>query len=261
MKPLLSIALTGLLLPLVSAHAQDSDKLLATVNDSRITASQVDSQARQLAAQGQQASQQQIVDELINLEVMQQEALKQKLDELPDVASELKTMRARVLANALLTQVAAGFTIEEADLKKEYERQVAENRVSEYLASHILLEDEARAAEIIAELNDGADFAEAAKKYSTGPSGPNGGDLGWFAEGSMVPEFSAAVAAMEPGNHSSEPVKTQFGFHIIKLMDKRNKDAQPFEAVAEQLRSAMIRSRVSDYIGGLRNGALIEMHE
>ena len=261
MKSLLSLALTGLLLPVVSTYAQDDDKLLATVNDSKITASQVDAQARQLAAQGQQASSQQIVDELINLEVMQQEALKLNLDALPDVASELKTMRARVLANALLTQVAADFTVDDADLKKEYERQIAENRVSEYLASHILLEDEARAADIITELNDGADFAEAAKKYSTGPSGPNGGDLGWFTEGSMVPEFSAAVASMEPGTHSSAPVQTQFGFHIIKRMDKRSKDAQPFEAVADQLRNAMIRTRVSEYIGSLRNAALIEMHK
>ncbi len=261
MKTLLCVALTALLLPLVPVSAQDTDKLLATVNDSKITAGQVDAQARQLAAQGQQASQAQIVDELINLELMQQEALKQELEKLPDVASELKTMRARVLANALLTQVAGNFAVSDEDLKKEYDRQAADNRVSEYLASHILLDDEARAKEIIVELNDGADFAEAAKKYSTGPSGPNGGDLGWFTDGSMVPEFSAAVAEMEPGSHSAAPVKTQFGFHIIKLADKRNKQAQPFEAVADQLRSAMIRTQVSDYIGGLRNSALIEMHE
>lgn len=260
MKVLLSIAITSLLVPL-ALSAQVDDKLLATVNDSRITANQVEAQARQLSAQGQSASQQQILDELINLEVMQQEALKQELEKSPQVASELKTMRARVLANALLTQVAGDVSIDDDDLRKEYERQVAENRVSEYLASHILLEDEARALEIIGELDAGADFADAARKYSTGPSGPNGGDLGWFTDGSMVPEFSAAVAQMETGSYSAAPVQTQFGYHIIKLMDKRNKDAQPFEAVAEQLRSAMVRNKISEYIGTLRNAALIEMHK
>lgn len=261
MKVLLSIAISSLLLPLTPVAAQQADKLLATVNDSRITANQVDAQARQLSAQGKSASQQQILDELINLEVMQQEALKQQLEQSPEVASELRTMRARVLANALLTQVAADVSIDDDDLRKEYERQIAENRVSEYLASHILLDDEAKALEIIGELDNGADFAEAARKYSTGPSGPNGGDLGWFTDGSMVPEFSAAVAQMKTGSHTGTPVQTQYGYHIIKLIDKRNKEPQPFDAVAEQLRSAMIRTRISDYIGGLRNAALIEMHK
>lgn len=259
MKRLISAVAIGVLLPLAVSVAQDAEKPIAVVNGTQILPSQVDAQATQLAAQGQQVTREQIVDELINIEVMQQQALKLELEQQPDVASELKLMRARVLANALLTQFADGVAIEDDELEKEYNRQVAANQSSEYQASHILLEDEARAREIIAELDGGADFADAAKKYSTGPSGPNGGDLGWFADGAMVPEFSAAVAAMEPGSHSAQPVKTQYGFHIIKLVDKRTKEPQPFESVADQLRSAMIRTKVADYISGLRGAALIEM--
>ena len=121
-----------------------------------------------------------------------------------------------------------------------------------------MLEDEAKAKEIILELDGGADFAEAAKKYSTGPSGENGGELGWFDQGAMVPEFSAAAAELEVGKYSAVPVKTLFGYHIIKLADKRAKEPQPFESVKEQLRGAVMRDRIADFVDGLHSAATIE---
>jgi peptidyl-prolyl cis-trans isomerase C len=236
----------------------DSEDTVASVNGIAITSLQRDTQAAQFKARGQNASDEQIVDELVSLELMSQEAEKMGLDKTPEMAAEMKIMRARVLANALLTQFTEKLDLGDDALRSEYDKQIAATEAKEFKASHILLDDEAKAKEVIVELNDGADFAEAAKKYSTGPSGPNGGDLGWFDAGAMVPEFSKAVAAMEPGKFSAEPVKTDFGWHVIKLDDERAKSPQPFESVKDQIRNMMLRDKVAEYIDGLHANATIE---
>ncbi|MEM7259539.1 MAG: peptidylprolyl isomerase [Pseudomonadota bacterium] len=242
------------------SHADESDiPMAATVNDQPISVIEIDVQTRQFQARGQQATQEQVTQELISLEIMRQEAVKRGLDQSPEMAAEMKIMEARVLANALLTEFTEGLDLSDEVLRTEYEKQIAMADAKEFSASHILVEDEAKAIEIIGELDGGADFAESAKKYSTGPSGPNGGDLGWFDAGTMVPEFSAAVAAMEPGQHSAAPVQTQFGYHVIKLNDTRSKEAAPFDSVKDQIRGMMMNNRVQEFIEGLRSGATIEI--
>lgn len=243
----------------LSAYADDSDTpVAATVNGTPITVIERDVQSKQFQARGQSATDEQIIEELISLEVMRQEAVKRGLDAAPEIAAEMKIMESRVLANALLTEFTENLDLSDTVLKAEYEKQIAMADAKEFKASHILLEDEAKAREIIAELDAGADFAESAKKYSTGPSGPNGGDLGWFDAGTMVPEFSAAVTAMETGAHSNTPVQTQFGYHIIKLDDTRSKEPQPFDSVKDQIRGMMLNNRVQEFIEGLRSAALLE---
>lgn len=251
--------LACLALPL-QGLADDSDSpAAATVNGEAITISERDIQAQQFQARGQNATEEQVTEELISLEVMRQEAIKRGLDAKPETVAEMKIMRSRVLANALLTDFTESLDMSDEALKAEYEKQVAMAEAKEFMASHILLEDEAKALEVIAELDGGADFAEAAKKYSTGPSGPNGGDLGWFDAGTMVPEFSEAVATMEAGKYSAAPVKTQFGYHIIKLVDTRSKEPQPFETVKDQIRNMVMSTKVQEFIEGLRGEAEIEM--
>lgn len=244
----------------VQGFADDSDApLAASVNGEPITIVERDVQTRQFQARGQNATAEQVTEELISLEVMRQEALKRGLDSTPEMAAEMKIMESRVLANALLTDFTENLDLSDEALRAEYEKQVAMTDAKEFSAAHILVEDEAKAKEIIVELDGGADFAESAKKYSTGPSGPNGGDLGWFDAGTMVPEFSAAVAEMKPGQHSAAPVQTQFGFHIIKLNDTRSKEPQPFDSVKEQIRGMMMNNSVQEFIEGLRSSAIIEM--
>ncbi len=231
---------------------------IATVNGEIITVMDRETQTEQFVARGQQANEEQVLDELISLELMRQEAIKQGLDKTPKMAAEMKIMQARVLANTLLNEFTSNIDDSDEALKAEYEAQVSQSNIEEYKASHILLEDEAKAVEIIAELDGGADFAESAKKYSTGPSNESGGDLGWFDAGAMVPEFSAAAAALEVGKYSAAPVKTEFGFHIIKLTDKRKKQPQPFEAVKEQVRGMLMRTKVANYVDSLHDAAKIE---
>jgi peptidyl-prolyl cis-trans isomerase C len=137
--------------------------------------------------------------------------------------------------------------------------QAANPPAEEHRARHILLETEEAAREVIALLDGGADFAELAKERSTGPSGPKGGDLGYFTADQMVPEFSQAAAALEPGQHSAEPAKTQFGWHVIKLEDRRSSAPAPLEEVEPQLRQQLARDALETVLDGLRDGAEIEI--
>lgn len=243
--------------PLASHADGENSPVVATVNGEAITEIERTTQSEQFKARGQNATDDQVVDELVSLELMRQEAIKRGLDKTPTMAAEMKIMQARVLANALLTEFTSGIDMSDDALRAEYDKQIEMTDAKEFNASHILLDTEEKAIEVIAELDGGADFAEAAKKYSTGPSGPNGGSLGWFDAGTMVPEFSAAVATMEPGKHSAAPVQTQFGFHIIKLEDTRSKEPQPFESVKEQISQMMMRTQVEDFIKGLHESAEI----
>ena len=122
-----------------------------------------------------------------------------------------------------------------------------------------MVKEESKAREIIKKLNDGANFEELAKTESTGPSGKNGGDLGWFSAAQMVPAFSAATAKLKKGTHSQTPVKTQFGFHIIKLESTRTREAPKFEDIKEQLKPMIQNQRLQKYVEKLRGRAKIEI--
>ena len=130
---------------------------------------------------------------------------------------------------------------------------------TEQRASHILLETEEEAREIIVKLNEGADFAELAKENSTGPSAAQGGDLGYFAADQMVPEFADAAAKLQPGDHSTEPTKTQFGWHVIKVVDRREIPQAAFADVENQLREDLAREAVEAVLADLRAGATVEI--
>ncbi len=258
LRPLVSATAIAICLTGSLSYAQTTETPLATVNGETISVMDRDTQKEQFIARGQNATDDQVLDELVSLELMRQEAIKQGLDKSEKMASEMKIMRSRVLANALLTKYTADIDMSDEALKVEYEKQISMADAKEFQASHILVDDEAKAIEIITELDDGADFAESAKKYSTGPSGPNGGDLGWFDAGAMVPEFSSAVAAMEAGKYSAAPVKTQFGWHIIKLVDSRAKNPQPFDTVKDQIRNVLLRTKVEEFVKSLHDAASIE---
>jgi len=244
--------------PAIVADESDSPTI-ASVNGEAITELDASTQRDQFIARGQQANPNMILDELISLELMRQEAVNRGLDKTPQMASEMKIMHARVLANALLNEFTKTIDTSDEALRTEYERQVAELNVQEFKARHILLEEEAKATEVIAELDAGTStFEEAARKYSTGPSAESGGDLGWFDSEGMVPEFSEATAAMEVGKYSTKPVATEFGFHVILLEDKRAKDPQPFDSVKQQVHGMLLQSKVAEFIDGLRAAAEIE---
>ncbi len=150
--------------------------------------------------------------------------------------------------------------VTDARVQEAYQAHLAANPpAEEFHARHILVETEEAAREVIVLLDGGANFVALAKERSTGPSGPKGGDLGYFTADQMVPEFSKAAAALEPGRHTAEPVQSQFGWHVIKLEDRRTAAPAAFEEIEPQLREQLARESVEAIFKNLRDGAEIEI--
>ncbi|MGD2112724.1 MAG: peptidylprolyl isomerase, partial [Gammaproteobacteria bacterium] len=144
------------------------------------------------------------------------------------------------------------------DAKQFYDTQVGVPG-KEYKARHILVETEDEAKDIITRLDDGVDFSELAKEKSTGPSGPSGGELGWFGAGQMVKPFADAAAAMEKGTYSKTPVQTEFGWHVIMLDDMRDSTPPPFDDVKERLKVLLTNQNLQQHISELRESASIDL--
>ena len=182
------------------------------------------------------------------------------MDQTPLFAQRLRYLEERALRRAYFAQEIAGAVTEEA-VRADYDAYTAQfTPQDEIRASHILVESEEEANAIKAELDGGADFQKLANEHTTDPSGKsNGGDLGYFGPGQMVPEFEKAAMALEPGSYTKEPVQTQFGWHVIKVEDKRPQQPPPFEQVQEQARSAVIRDKYFALVKEARAAAKVEI--
>lgn len=183
------------------------------------------------------------------------EAERLNLDQDSEIAGQIMLQRMNTLARGLINKKTTEGALSDDDVRAKYDEQVASGELREYKARHILVEEEDAAKALIKRLDDGEDFAELAKSESTGPSGPNGGDLGWFGAGRMVEPFFNATVELEPGAHSSEPVQTRFGWHVIKLEETRD---QPFDQAAQQIRAAVQRDWVENYVEEIKNAANIQ---
>lgn len=254
------------LLPLVAATAicfapmsQAADaKVLATVNGKTITQQDYDNFVKE-NPKGAKADQKQVLNELITRELVYQDALKKGLDKDKEVLAKLEAVRQNLILGAALEKAMTSPAITDAELKKIYDARVAEFKVQEYKARHILVKTKEEAEKVITELDMGGDFAELAKKKSTGPTGKNGGDLGWFAPQQMVPEFGQAVSQMKKGEYTKSPVQTKFGWHVIKLEDTRSAKPPTFEEVKPQLKKVAEQKRANDYLQSLKAKADIKI--
>ena len=175
-----------------------------------------------------------------------------------DIIVQMSIAAQRVLAEAWINRELRKSVSDDA-IQQAYETFVADEQSRrEVKARHILVKEKTEAEAIIAELKGGADFAELAKTKSTGPSGPNGGDLGYFPRGAMVPAFEMAAFALEAGSFTEAPVQTQFGWHIILVEDKRISEAPTIEELAPQLRQNLISQNLGRLLDGLRVDAKLE---
>ncbi|MDH5409565.1 MAG: peptidylprolyl isomerase, partial [Gammaproteobacteria bacterium] len=199
------------------------------------------------------------IEELVRREVLYQEAKKQKVDKDKNVAYVIEQNRIDLMVKALVSKEFSKKPIKEKVLKKLYKDKVAGANLKEFKARHILLKTEDEAKAVIAQLDSGDDFAKLAEKKSTGPSAKQGGDLGWFAPGRMVPPFARAVAEMKKGTYSKSPVKTKFGWHVIKLEDSRTKEPPKYEDVKKQLESTVNQQRFQDYVTELTKKAKVKI--
>lgn len=262
---LLTTALTGCLaLALVAAQplrAQDANTVVAKVNGAEIHQSDVTAAEGELgpslAQMDPAARRDAIITFLVDLKLVAKSAEDKKIADTPDFKQKLGFLRSRLLMDNLLAQEGKA-AINDASMKKVYEEAAKQiTGEQEVHARHILVESEDQAKEIIAELKKGADFAELAKKKSKDPGASDGGDLGFFTKDQMVPEFSAAAFALEPGK-ISDPVKSQFGWHVIKVEEKRARKAPDFDQVKPQIEAFVIRKAQAEYVAKLRADAKIE---
>lgn len=240
------------------ALAQDegADQVVATVDGQDITLGQLivmkqSIQDPAMADLPDQALWDMMLDQLIR-----QTAVAAAAEETAGVRAQLELQRRNTLAGAAVNQVAGADPTEE-ELQAAYDKLFAEaGSTTEYNAAHILVETEEKATELKAELEGGADFGDLAEANSTGPSGPNRGDLGWFTADQMVPPFAEAVAGMEPGA-VSDPVQTDFGWHIIQLNETRLREAPPLAEVRGEISQMVLREKVEAEIARLVEGAEI----
>lgn len=247
---------------IVMGTASAQGKVLATVNGAEITEKDVEIAQSEL---GEQLSnippdrrRGELVLFLVENQLLASAAEKDEMDKGPDAEARMKYYRRRALHDAYYHKNIR-LAVDENALKKVYDQEVAKLEPrEEFRARHILVKTEEDAFEVIERLNRGADFADLAKEMSTGPSGAQGGDLGYSQKGRMVPEFEKAALALEKGA-ISEPVKTQFGWHVIKLEDKRMSQPPAFEDVKAGMKSGMVRQKAIEVITGLRQDAKIDI--
>lgn len=243
----------------VTAESEKDEpgKVLATVNGVAITQGQVDQAATDLDPQfGRlpvEARRLAALAALIDIKALAVEGEKNKLDQSEEFKRRLEFLKDRALHNEVFKAEIVD-KITDEDARALYDKEIAALPVqNEVRARHILVKDKKDAEEIIKKLDGGASFEDLAKENSTDGSAAQGGDLGYFGEGMMVPEFEKAAFALEPGGYTKEPVESQFGFHVIKLEDKRAKQPPAFEQVKEEIRSMIMRERYVDMVKKLRN--------
>jgi peptidyl-prolyl cis-trans isomerase C len=247
-----------------SAPQAPKEPAAATVNGTPISQRTVDMVAKQGAASGRPdspESRKAIIDQLALQMVVAQEAVKKGLDKTPEVADQIEAVRQSILANAYVQDFLKNNPVTDDMVKAEYERIKAAATGTEYRAHHILVAKEAEAKDIIARLkkNPGAFEKLVMEKSMDTGSKARGGDLGWFDLRGMVPEFGAAVSKLEKGKFTLEPVKTQFGYHVILLDGTRPIEPPPLDEVRPQLSQRLQQQNVMKQLDALKAQAKIEV--
>ena len=248
----------GAMLVVVSLGAVAADA--ATVNGKPIKQSLVDYTVKELTASGQKVDDNiraELVNRLINIEVILQEAQKAGIDKTPDYIAKQELTNRELLKNAFLQDYITKNPVDDATVKAEYEKFKTQWGTKEYKASHILLKTEQEAKDVIAQLAKNGDFAKIAKEKSIDASKEKGGDLGWFPPARMVKPFADAVVKLQKGLYTTVPVQTQYGWHVVRLDDVR--DAQPpaYDTVKEDLRTNLQRQKIANLVNDLRAKAKI----
>jgi peptidyl-prolyl cis-trans isomerase C len=256
LKParLLMILLAATALPVMAQN-------LAVVNGKPVPSSRADAMIKQLAAQGQQDSPQlrsMVKEELINREILIQEADKLGLGNNPDVKSQLDIARQSIVIRALVADYLKKHPVTDAEVKAEYDKFKSQAGDKEYRARHILVDKEEDAKGIIAKLKGGAKFEDLAKQSKDPGSAANGGDLDWASPASYVKPFSDAMVGLQKGQVTETPVKTQFGYHVIKLEDVRAAKIPAMEEVKPQIAESLQQKKLQAYQEDLRKKAKVQ---
>ena len=253
-----NIAFTLFLSTPLAAQEANLTTVVATVNGTKLTLAHVLDIKRQLPAQYKNLEDSVLFNGIIE-QLVQQQLLASSFETPPSwLPTAMENQERNLLSTIVIDDIRAG-ALSEAALQSAYDAKFpAGEGEEEYQASHILMETEDEAREILALLDEGADFATLAQEHSTGPSGPRGGDLGWFGKGQMVPDFENAVLSMTPGTYAG-PVQTQFGYHLILLTDRRVMARPSLEEVRGELEVELQNAAVETHLRALMDGADVSL--
>ena len=257
-----AILATQMASPLAAQDSTDlsADTVVATVNGQDITLGHMIAARATLPEQFDQAAPQDLYNGILQ-QLIQQTALAQRVDNLPPLVALTLENEERSLKAGEAVEAAMLTAITDEDIQAAYDAQFADAEPQEeYNASHILVETEEDAVAVKEEIEGGAEFAAVAREKSTGPSGPNGGELGWFGPGMMVPSFEAAVIALEVGEVSA-PVQTQFGWHVITLNDARKQSVPTLDDVREELMATLRNEAARTIITSAPDGQDVVLSE
>lgn len=251
------------------AKSNGDRNVVARVNGEPITRAEVEAMVQQ-RGQGRQSlnslndkQRTQVVNRLVEMALLANDAREKGIADRPDIKAQIDVTERLTLARALIQDMRKQEGgISEEDVRAAYEEKYGgESGFDELKARHILVDKKSKAQDLIKQLDNGADFAKLAKEHSTGPSGKKGGDLGWFAPDDMVTAFSEAAGQLEEGEHTDEPVETQYGFHVIKLEGKRKGEKPSFKDKRKELRQQLANERIQSKINELRKAAEVEISE
>lgn len=198
-----------------------------------------------------------LLNDLIGVELLSQEAEKNGLSNSRTIAAQIELQRLQLVARAMATDHLAKNPPTDAELQQVYDENLPRLAAQEYKARHILVETKDEAESVIVQLQSGADFAALAAERASGPTGPNGGQLDWLSAESMPQPFADAVSGMTVGSYSTEPVQTDFGFHVILLEDTRRQEPPALVDIRDELVGAVESKRVQDYLKSLRDAATV----
>jgi peptidyl-prolyl cis-trans isomerase C len=245
------------------SEPSDNSPSIATVNGNKITQNFFDQYIKAITggkATGDLSQDQrnQALDNLIRAQVVGQQAVKDGVDKVPETAALLELTRLNVLQQAVAEKYLKDKKPTEQELRSEYETQVGQLSKQEYHAKHILVATEPFAQKVIDSLGKGAKFEDVAKKESMDSSKDNGGDLGWFTPDKMVKPFSDAVLALKPGEYTKKPVQTQYGWHVIELVETRDLQPPSYDNVRQRLEQVVQAKKIKAYTDDLERNAKIE---
>ncbi|TWG55147.1 MULTISPECIES: peptidylprolyl isomerase [unclassified Aminobacter] len=269
--PIISIGVAATMFAFAGAAGAQADKpadaptnaVVATINgkpitetDLQVAMADLEQQFAQLPAEQRRAA---ALSAIIEIRLMADKAEGAGLAETDEFKSRMSMLRDRALHSAYIEKNIAQSVSDDA-IRARYDEEIKELPAAEEIrARHIIVNTEEEAKAIIAELDAGGDFEAIAKEKSQDGAAAQGGDLGYFGKGRMVPEFEQAAFALEVGSYSKEPVKTQFGWHVVKVEDKRNAEPPAFEQVQHQFRSLLLREAYFDAVSKLRDEAKVEI--
>ena len=242
-----------------SGFSTAAAETVATVNgvdiDSAVFDAYLESRFQKPAAQATADERATVEREVTDIYLLTTQPKAEEFSEDPKIKAQLELQYRGTIAQAVARDFVESNPATDAEILAEYEAQLEQSSDKQYKARHILVQTQGEADALVKQLDEGEDFEALAKEFSTGPSGPNGGDLGWFAPDQMVKPFADAVVALDDGAYTKAPVQTQFGWHVILREDSRENEPPTLESVRDAIKQRVEQDKFQDYMQGLRDGS------